>query len=320
MQTFSSVSGVPEGFGPSAVTIGKFDGMHLGHRAVVSALLDLAHDRGLTSTVLTFDRNPLSLLRPEICPPALASNAQKLESLAAAGVDATLLVRFDHEFSELTAAQFMQQILVEALHAVVVLVGTDFRFGHRGEGTVETLVDFGRDNSIDVMVIDDVAREGSRRVSSTAVRNLILEGNVAEAAELLGAPHRIRGTVVHGAQRGRTLGYPTANLSPSLEGLVPADGVYAAWMTVDGERYPSAVSIGNNPTFEGVPAKQVEAHALDADVDLYGRVAEIAFVDTIRGMRKFDGTAALIVQMQADEVAVRSVLGVARKVQNPPVR
>jgi riboflavin kinase / FMN adenylyltransferase len=319
MQTFSSAGEVPKDFGPSAVTIGKFDGMHLGHRAVVSALLGLARDRALTATVVTFDRNPLSLLRPEICPPTLASNAKRLESLAGAGVDATLMVRFDHEFSTLTAADFMQQILVDSLHAVVVLVGTDFRFGHGGEGTVDTLVDFGRDNGIDVMVIDDVAREGSRRVSSTAVRELVLEGRVAEAAELLGAPHSIRGTVVHGAQRGRTLGYPTANLSPDLEGLVPADGVYAAWMTVDGVRYPSAVSVGNNPTFEGVPAKQVEAHALDADVDLYDRVAEIAFVDAIRGMRKFDGVAALIDQMRADEVTVRSVLGVAPKVQNPPV-
>lgn len=316
MQNFSSTAEVPRDFGPSAVTIGKFDGMHLGHRAVVSALLELARDRALTATVVTFDRNPLSLLRPEVCPPTLASNAQKLESLADAGVDATLLVHFDHEFSELTAAEFMQQILVDSLHAAVLLVGTDFRFGHGGEGTVETLRDFGRLHGIDVMVIDDVAREGSRRVSSTAVRELILQGKVAEAGELLGALHSIRGTVVHGAQRGRTLGYPTANLSPTLEGLVPADGVYAAWMTVGGVRYPSAVSVGNNPTFDGVPAKQVEAHALDADVDLYDRVAEISFVEFVRGMRKFDGVEALSVQMADDEGLVRSMLGVAPKASN----
>ena len=313
MQTFTSTSEVPQGFGPSAVTIGKFDGMHLGHRAVVAALLDLARERALTSTVVTFDRNPLSLLRPGICPPALASNTQKLESLADAGVDATLLVHFDHEFSALTAAEFMKQILVDSLHAAVLLVGTDFRFGHGGEGTVETLRDFGRRHGIDVLVIDDVARKDSRRVSSTSVRELIIEGKVAEAAVLLGALHSIRGTVVHGAQRGRTLGYPTANLSPTLEGLVPADGVYAAWMTVDGVRYPSAVSVGNNPTFDGVAAKQVEAHAIDADVDFYDRAAEVSFVDFIRSMRTFDGAAALMAQMAADESDVRSVLGVAQK-------
>ena len=313
MQTFTSTSEVPQGFGPSAVTIGKFDGMHLGHRAVVAALLDLARERALTSTVVTFDRNPLSLLRPGICPPALASNTQKLESLADAGVDATLLVHFDHEFSALTAAEFMQQILVDSLHAAVLLVGADFRFGHGGEGTVDTLRDFGRSHGIDVLVVDDVVRADSRRVSSTSVRELIIAGKVAEAAVLLGALHSIRGTVVHGAQRGRTLGYPTANLSPTVEGLVPADGVYAAWMTVDGVRYPSAVSVGNNPTFDRVPAKQVEAHAIDADVDFYDRAAELSFVDFIRGMRKFDGAAALVVQMAADESDVRSVLGVAQK-------
>ena len=313
MQIFTSTSDVPQDFGPSAVTIGKFDGMHLGHRAVVSALLGLARERTLTSIVVTFDRNPLSLLRPGICPPALASNTQKLESLADAGVDATLLVHFDHEFSALTAAEFMQQILVDSLHAAVLLVGADFRFGHGGEGTIDTLRDFGRSHGIDVLVVDDVVRADSRRVSSTSVRELIIEGNVAEAAVLLGALHSIRGTVVHGAQRGRSLGYPTANLSSAVEGLVPADGVYAAWMTVDGVRYPSAVSVGNNPTFDGVPAKQVEAHAIDADVDFYDRAAEVSFVDFIRGMRKFDGAGELVAQMAADESDVRSVLGVAQK-------
>ncbi len=315
MQIFHSPSEVPADFGPSAVTIGKFDGMHLGHRAVVTRLLALAGERGLTSTVLTFDRNPLSLLRPEKCPPALASNAQKCESLAAVGVDATLLVTFDHDFSAMPASEFMERILVDSLHAALVLVGNDFRFGHGGEGTVETLREFGRNHGIEVIVIDDVEYDGSLRVSSTAVRQHILDGRVAEAAELLGAFHTVRSVVVHGAQRGRALGYPTANLSPQLEGLVPADGVYAAWLTVGGNRYPAAVSVGNNPTFDGVPEKQVEAYALDVDVDMYDQVAEIAFVEFVRGMLKFDDVAELIDRMAADELQVRSILGVAPKAE-----
>lgn len=313
MYTYHGELQVPADFGPSAVTIGKFDGMHLGHRAVVARLLALARQRGLVSTVLTFDRNPLSLLRPQKCPASIASITQKLESLEEAGVDATLLVRFDQEFSAMTAAEFMKRILVDALHASVVLVGRDFRFGHGGDGTVDTLREFGLERGIDVLVIDDIAQDDSRRVSSTSVRERILDGRVAEAGMLLGGLHTIRGTVVRGAQRGRTLGYPTANLSQRLEGLIPADGVYAAWLTVDGIRYPAAVSVGNNPTFDGVPAKQVEAHALDVDVDFYDSVAEVSFVDFVRGMRKFDSVSALTEQMSADERRVRSVLGVAAK-------
>ncbi|MGV8896619.1 MAG: bifunctional riboflavin kinase/FAD synthetase [Rhodoglobus sp.] len=311
MRTFFSSADIPANFGPSAVTIGKFDGMHLGHRAVVTKLLTLAHERGLTGTVLTFDRNPLSLLRPEACPPAVASNAQKVESLAAAGVDATWLATFDEEFSAMPASEFMQRILVDALHASLVLVGNDFRFGHGGTGTAETLREFGGTHGIDVMVIDDIDYDRSRRVSSTAVRELILAGRVAEAAQLLGALHTVRAVVVHGAQRGRALGYPTANLSRQIEGLVPADGVYAAWLTVGGNTYPAAVSVGNNPTFDGVPEKQVEAYALDVDVDMYDQVAEISFVEFVRGMLKFDDVAELIDRMAADELHVRSVLRVA---------
>ena len=313
MQTYYSASDVPPGFGPSAVTIGKFDGMHLGHRAVISSLRELAIGRRLICTVVTFDRNPLSLLRPEVCPPALASNAQKIEALTAAGVDATLLVRFDPAFSVLSAASFMQEILIDTLHAEVLLVGRDFRFGHGGEGTVDTLREFGHSHGIDVLVVEDVAQDDSRRVSSTSVRELILAGRVAEAGALLGGAHSIRGPVIRGAQRGRTLGYPTANLSPELEGLVPADGVYAAWLTADGVRYPSAVSVGNNPTFDGVPEKQVEAHVIDATIDLYDKVIEVSFVEFIRGMLKFDSVSELVEQMSADERRIRAVLGVTAK-------
>jgi len=316
VQVFRSPAEVPADFGPSVVTIGKFDGVHAGHRAVLQRLVTLAEERGLLSAVVTFDRNPLSLLRPEVCPDALLSNDQKLEMLAESGIAATLMAAFDRPFSELSPESFVSTVLVDALHASAVLAGSDFRFGARNSGDIMLLRELGATRGIEVVVIDDLARDGGRRVSSTWVRELLAEGRVAEAATLLGRLPSIRSIVVHGEQRGRTLGYPTANLSPQIEGYIPADGVYAAWLVVDGTKYPAAVSIGNNPTFEGVPDKQVEAHAIDASLDLYDRVVEIEFVEYVRGMRKFSGADALAEQMASDETRVRGVLGVPPK-QHP---
>lgn len=310
MLTFHSPAEVPAGFGPSAVTIGKFDGVHVGHRAVISRLLERAREQHLAAAVVTFDRNPLSLLRPELCPDALVSNAQKLENLAATGIDATLMLTFDRALSEQAPEQFVREVLVDALHARVVLVGHDFRFGARGAGDFALLERLGAQLGFSVEMISDITPDGARRVSSTWIRDLLGEGRVREATELLGAPPAIRSIVVHGEQRGRTLGFPTANLAQEIEGYVPADGVYAAWMTVDGIRYPAAVSIGNNPTFAGVLNRQVEAHAIDAQLDIYGEPIEVAFVEYIRGMRKFDGPDALAAQMAADETRIREILGV----------
>jgi riboflavin kinase/FMN adenylyltransferase len=310
VQLYESPGEVPADFGPSAVTIGKFDGLHLGHRAVIARLLGEARARGLVPTALTFDRNPLSVLAPEKCPASLVSNAQKLELLADAGLEATLMVTFDKAFSALPPEAFVSDILVDALHAGLVLVGRDFRFGVQGSGTVETLERLGAELGFEVLVVADVAPSSGGRLSSSGIRGLLEEGRVAEAAELLGYLPRLRSVVVHGEQRGRTLGYPTANLSPAVEGFVPADGVYAAWMTVGGARYPAAVSIGNNPTFGGVPEKQVEAHALDQMLDIYDEVIQLEFVDYIRGMRKFEGADALAAQMRTDEDRIRTILGV----------
>lgn len=312
MLTFGSLAAVPGDFGPSAVTIGKFDGVHSGHRAVLARLVAIAAERGLVSAVLTFDRNPLSLLAPEKCPEPLLSNAQKLELIATTGVDATLMLPFDDDFAAKTPEQFVRSILGDALHARVVLVGSDFRFGARGAGSVETLRGFGVTLGFEVVEVGDVTPGGHRRTSSTWIREMLAEGRVVEAAELLGALPGVRAVVVEGEQRGRTLGYPTANLSPEVEGFIPADGVYAAWLVADEVRYPAAVSIGNNPTFEGVPDRQVEAHAIDADLDLYGKTVTIEFVEYVRGMRKFSGPEALAEQMGADERWIRDVLGVGR--------
>ena len=314
MRFFQSLSEVPAGFGPSAVAIGKFDGVHAGHRRVIDELLAVAAERSLDATIVTFDRHPLRLLRPELCPPPLVSNAQKVERLAEAGVNTTLMLAFDLPFSQLTPEQFVRGILVDALQARVVMVGSDFRFGVRGSGTVETLRALGAEHGFEVHVIDDVvatrlADETTRRASSTLIRELLAEGEVAEAAAVLGHIPSVRGIVVKGAQRGRELGFPTANLSPGMEGFIPRDGVYAAWFWVDGRRYGSAVSIGNNPTFDGVPDKQVEAHLLDEDIDLYGKTVEVAFVEYIRGQVKYSTIEALIEQISDDEEKVRVILG-----------
>jgi riboflavin kinase/FMN adenylyltransferase len=306
MRFFQSLSEVPAG--------GKFDGVHAGHRRVIDELLAVAAERSLDATVVTFDRHPLRLLRPELCPPPLVSNAQKVERLAEAGVNTTLMLAFDLPFSQLTPEQFVRGILVDALQARVVMVGSDFRFGVRGSGTVETLRALGAEHGFEVHVIDDVvatrlADETTRRASSTLIRELLAEGEVAEAAAVLGHIPSVRGIVVKGAQRGRELGFPTANLSPGMEGFIPRDGVYAAWFWVDGRRYGSAVSIGNNPTFDGVPDKQVEAHLLDEDIDLYGKTVEVAFVEYIRGQVKYSTIEALIEQISDDEEKVRVILG-----------
>ena len=310
MQVFEGLGAVPSGFGPSAVTIGKFDGVHPGHRAVIAELKSVAAERGLVATVVTFDRNPLSLLAPEKCPESLVSNAQKIHLLESAGVDATLVLEFDRAFSEQLPEEFVRAVLADALGARIVFVGADFRFGVRGSGNVELLDRLGKQYDFEVRHIPEVIASGteSRRASSTWIRELLTEGDVAAAATQLGRLHSIRSTVVHGERRGRELGYPTANLSPEIQGFIPRDGVYASWATVPEGRFGAAVSIGNNPTFEGVPQKQVEAHLLDQSLDLYGKSIELEFVDYIRPMRKFDSADALAGQMHVDEEAIRAVL------------
>ena len=308
MKVFTSVAEVPDGYGPSAVMIGKFDGVHSGHRAVIGRLREVAADRGLAATVITFDRNPLEVLAPEKCPAALVSNRQKLSLLAETGIDATLMVTFDRTLADLPPEEFVHRILVDRLHAAAVLVGSDFRFGARGAGDVAMLRELGERYGFTVELIDDVRPEHGRRVSSTWIRELLAEGDVAHATQLLGHVPTVAGVVVHGAKRGRELGFPTANLSPESEGLIPADGVYAGWLTDGGTRYPAAISVGNNPTFEGVPQKQVEAYVLDEDLDLYGHTVEISFVERIRGMVAYAGIDPLIAQIGEDVERARAIL------------
>ncbi|QWT23514.1 bifunctional riboflavin kinase/FAD synthetase [Subtercola sp. PAMC28395] len=308
MDVFRSVSDITADFGPSAVTVGKFDGVHEGHRAVIGEVLSTAHREGLRAAVVTFDRHPLRLLAPERAPVALVGVEQKLELLAETGLDAALMLTFDDVTANLSPREFVEHILVNGLHARVVMVGADFRFGHHSEGTVAVLQGLGREFGFEVRLIPDVMPTSDRRVSSTWIRELLAEGDVAHAAKLLGHLPAVGGEVVHGAKRGRELGFPTANLSPRSEGLIPADGVYAGWLTDGDTRYPAAISVGSNPTFDGVPPKQVEAFVLDETIDLYGHEVLISFAHCIRGMVKFTGIEPLIDQMNDDVEQVRSRL------------
>jgi len=274
-------------------------------------LRELADRRGLIDVVVTFDRNPLSLLSPENCPEPLVSNQQKRELLEGSGVEATVMVRFDAAFAALAPELFVENVLVHALHAQVVLCGADFRFGAKGEGDVAQLRRLGAENGFDVIILADVNAPDaghSRRASSTWVRELLGQGRVREAAALLGRLPSIRSTVVHGEQRGRELGYPTANLDPDIEGYLPLDGVYATWVIVDGARYGAATSIGNNPTFEGVPLHQVETHLFDQRLDLYDKPIGVQFVEYLRPMNKFDSVESLVAQLHRDDDRIRVIL------------
>lgn len=323
MIVFRDPADVPAGFGPSVVVIGKFDGVHSGHRAVIDRARATATEAGGRVVAVTFDRNPLSLLRPELCPEPVSSVEQKLGLLAEAGVDATLVLRFDAELAGLEPRAFVEHVLVDALGVVTVMVGDDFRFGRGGAGDPALLIALGGEFGFEVDVVGDV-QGGGRRVSSSWVRDLLSAGDVEGAARLLGRPHAVRGDVVHGLKRGRELGFPTANLSPDAEGFIPADGVYAGWLLDQGvvqdeafgasstspvTRYPAAISVGTNPTFDDVEARQVEAYVLDETaLDLYGHRVQIQFTHRIRGMVAFEGIDALVVQIADDVTRVRTAL------------
>ncbi|GAA1670211.1 bifunctional riboflavin kinase/FAD synthetase [Microbacterium lacus] len=318
MIVFHDPAEVPDGFGPSVVAIGKFDGVHSGHRAVIDRARVDAATTDARVVAVTFDRNPLALLRPDLCPDDLIGVHQKVQLLAETGVDAVLVLRFDRELADLSPRDFVERVLVTALGACTVLVGGDFRFGRGGAGDPETLRTLGREFGFDVDVVDDVRAVGAgRRVSSTWIREVLAEGDVESAAKLLGRPASVWGEVVHGLKRGRELGFPTANLSPDSEGFIPADGVYAGWLIDEGSanglrsgvRYPAAISIGVNPHFDDVERRQVEAYVLDeSDLDLYGHRVEVQFVRRIRGMAAFEGLEALVAQMNDDVGRVRAAL------------
>ncbi len=310
MRLHESLESIPAGAfeGGTAVAIGKFDGVHLGHRALLSRIADVAEQRGLEPVVFTFANNPLSFLRPEACPQPIMSKRQRLEALEQAGVTACVIPPFDEALAMLPAEQFVEDVLVGRLHVRHLCVGADFRFGRAGAGDPDLLRRMGEEHGFEVEVIDFVEAEGLGRVSSSRVREAVLQGDVESAARMLDRPLAVRGEVVRGDARGRELGFPTANLGGELEGLVPADGVYAGWAVVGGERYAAAVSVGANITFDPDGEPRVEAYLIDFSGDLYGRIVELRFVRRLRGMAAFASVEALVERMHEDVRETRLIL------------
>ncbi len=302
---------VPAGWGRSVVTIGEFDGVHRGHQRVVARAAEIGAARRLPVVVITFDPHPDEVIRPGSHPPFLCSARRRAELLAGLGADAVCVIPFTLEFSRLSPDEFVRTVLVERLHAAAVVEGEDFRFGHKAAGDVSLLARLGEkyDFSTEGMPLVD---EDGTRISSTLIRRLLAEGDVAAAARLLGRPHRVEGVVVRGHQRGRALGFPTANLQSPPHTAIPADGVYAGWLVTPGdgpdrERWPAAISIGTNPTF-GEGERSVEAYALDRqDLDLYGAPAGIDLAARLRGTLRFDSAAALVAQMRRDVSRAREL-------------
>lgn len=312
MHYWKGLESVPADFGPSVVTIGNFDGVHRGHREVLSTLTALGAERQAASVAISFDPHPAQVHRPATCPPLIMGLADRIDSLAETGLDALLMVHYTLEFAQATAEEFVRNIIVDRLHAGAVVVGHDVRFGRENSGDFETMVRLGAAHGFDVIGIDDIGE--TRRWSSTWIREALTDGDVATANEILGRPHRMRGEIVHGAARGRELGFPTANLATDASGIIPADGVYAGWLVDESGMYwPAAISVGSNPTFEGV-SRQVEAHVIDrpleevGDFDLYGQQAIVEFVARLRPMVAYHGVEALIEQMNDDVERARSIL------------
>lgn len=310
MRIFRDLGSIdPAGFGEgSVVAIGKFDGVHLGHRAILDRVGEAAGSHGLASAVFTFTNNPLSQLMPESCPSPLMSPEQRLEQFEAAGLDVCAMVDFDAALAAMPADEFIAEILVERLRARRVCLGGDFRFGHLGVGDADLLRARGAEHGFAVEVVDWVTVPGFGQVSSSRIREAVLAGEIEAAAAMLGRPPAVRGEVVRGDARGRELGFPTANLGGRVEGLVPLDGVYAGWAEVPGGVHPAAISVGNNPTFTPDGQSRVEPYLLDFEGDLYGLPIEVRFISRLRGMERFDSIDALVEQMRADVDEARSLL------------
>jgi riboflavin kinase/FMN adenylyltransferase len=312
VRVWRSCEAVPDDLGRTVVTIGNFDGVHLGHQHVVRRAREVAADLGLTHVVaVTFDPHPIAVLRPEHAPLTLTTVETRVDLLDRAGVDDVLVVPFSRELAAWSPERFVDEILVGALHAQAVVVGANFRFGYRAAGDVALLRELGETRDF---VTEGIALDGGPQVwSSTYVRNCLAAGDVEGAAEALGRPFTVRGEVVRGDRRGRDLGYPTANVPTTGMAAAPADGVYAGWLRRlddEGDPLPAAISVGTNPTFEGERERRVESYVLDRDdLELYGVTVEVSFVARLRGMRRFDSVDELIATMADDVRRAREVLG-----------
>lgn len=316
MEIVRSLDGCPAPSEGCGITIGAFDGVHLGHQALLRRVRQQSDERGMWTGLVTFDRHPAQVVRPESAPKLLTNLDQKLELLAATGlVDHALVLTFDDARREESAEEFVREVLVDCLHARLVVVGADFHFGHRRQGNVALLERLGREVGFEVVGLPLVVADAGPVYSSTLIRQLLAAGDVGEAARLLGRPHELRGPVVEGDRRGRDLGFPTANVAVPEEMCLPASGIYAGTFTgADGVERPAALSLGRRPTFyEEGGLLLLEAHLIDFDGDLYGQQAAVRFVARIRGQERFESAAALVEAIHRDVDDVRRALDVSSR-------
>lgn len=296
----------------SVVTIGAYDGVHLGHQEVIRQVRDKARELGCDSVVVTFDKHPAAVVRPESAPKLLTDIDQKLELLAATGVDATFIVAFTEEQAHEDPADFVRRVLVQGLGARLVVIGEDFHFGYQRMGNVALLGELGRQHDFEVAPIRLISRPDGidEPVSSTAIRRALAGGQVEIAAQSLGRPFEVRGVVIHGDQRGSQLGFPTANIEVPIMMCLPADGVYAGHCTrSDGSRYVCAINVGRRPTFfEHADHSMLEAHLIDFAGDLYGEQLRVTFEHFLRSERKFENLDAIKTQLNSDVAHARSVM------------
>jgi riboflavin kinase / FMN adenylyltransferase len=296
----------------SVITIGAYDGVHRGHQQVIAQVRRRAAEHHARSAVVTFDRHPATIVRPESAPQLLTAPEQRLELLAATGVDATIVVPFDERQATESPESFVERVLVGVAGTLVIVVGEDFHFGRNRLGNVALLQELGRRLDFAVEPIELLPRDDGvpEPVSSTAIRRALAGGNVTLATAMLGRPFEARGKVVTGDQRGRLLGFPTANVEVPGQMCLPADGVYAGWYErPDGSVHPCAINLGRRPTFvEHADHSLLEAHLIDFDGDLYGEPARVRFTDFLRSERKFDGIDALVSQLKHDVEHARSLL------------
>ncbi len=291
----------------TAVAIGKFDGLHLGHQQLLHELVDYAQESGLVPAVITFDRHPTALLDPQNCPRPLIGPKQKAQQMRAAGVEVLLTLPFTAELASLSPKDFIEKV-VAPLGAQMIFVGQGFRFGNHGIGNIEDLRKHGPEFGFRVREVAHVEAAG-RKISSTDLRAILDAGKVEVASLLLGRNHQVTGLVEHGRKLGRTLGFPTANISRSAEGYLPGDGVYAGYLYAQGVRYPAAHSVGTNDTVGEVP-KVLESHVIGRDdLDLYDLEVTCEFVAEVRGWAKFDSLEELIAQIAVDVQKASEILG-----------
>lgn len=291
----------------TAVAIGKFDGLHLGHQQLLHELVDYAQESGLVPAVITFDRHPKALLDPENCPRPLIGPKQKAQQMRAAGVEVLLTLPFTADLASLNPKDFIEKV-VAPLGAQMIFVGQGFRFGNHGLGNIEDLRKLGPEFGFRVREVAHVEAAG-RKISSTDLRAILDAGKVEVASLLLGRNHQVTGLVEHGRKLGRTLGFPTANISRSAEGYLPGDGVYAGYLYAQGVRYPAAHSVGTNDTVGEVP-KVLESHVIGRDdLDLYDLEVTCEFVAEVRGWAKFDSLEELIAQIAVDVQKASEILG-----------